>query len=80
MVLTLSKRQIFESSKRKEFADDRFKFDENGSKFSKPAKNTVGKGEVALYEQFLLFPPCFQKICNTVLNWFCKMFYCLVKS
>ena len=22
--------------------------------------NTVGKGEIARYEQFLLFPPCFQ--------------------
>ena len=24
-------------------------------------ENTVGKGEVAHYEQFLLFPQCFQK-------------------
>ena len=24
-------------------------------------KNTVGKGEIARYEQFLLFPQCFQK-------------------
>ena len=27
-------------------------------------ENTVGKGEVAHYEQFLLFPQCFQKICT----------------
>ena len=27
----------------------------------KRAENTVGKGEIALYEQFLLFPQCFQK-------------------
>ena len=26
-------------------------------------KNTVGKGEIARYEQFLLFPQCFQKTC-----------------
>ena len=26
-------------------------------------ENTVGKGEIALYEQFLLFPQCFQKAC-----------------
>ena len=26
-------------------------------------KNTVGKGEIACYEQFLLFLPCFQKAC-----------------
>ena len=24
-------------------------------------ENTVGKGEIACYEQFLLFPQCFQK-------------------
>ena len=26
-------------------------------------ENTVGKGEIARYEQFLPFPPCFQKAC-----------------
>ena len=26
-------------------------------------KKTVGKGEIARYEQFLLFPQCFQKAC-----------------
>ena len=36
-----------------------FKFDENGRKFSKRVENTVGKGEIARYEQFLLFPQCF---------------------
>ena len=25
-------------------------------------KNIVGKGEIARYEQFLLFPQCFQKL------------------
>ena len=25
-------------------------------------ENIVGKGEIALYEQFLLFPQCFQKL------------------
>ena len=42
-----------------------FKFDENGRKFSKGIQNTVGKGEIAHNEQFLLFPQCFQKICAT---------------
>ena len=28
---------------------------------SKWVENTVGKGEIARYEQFLLFPQCFQK-------------------
>ena len=49
----------------KEFADDNFKFDENGGMFSKREENTVGIGEIARYEQFLLFPQCFQKTCNT---------------
>ena len=32
-------------------------------KLSKWVENTVGKGEIARYEQFLLFPLCFQKAC-----------------
>ena len=55
------KRQILDSSKLKEFADDNFKFDENGRKFSEWVENTVGKGEISRYEQFLLFSQCFQK-------------------
>ena len=47
----------------KEFADDNFKFDENSRKLSKRVENTVGKGEIAHYEQFLLFSQCFQKAC-----------------
>ena len=61
---TLSQTTNFiDSSKLKEFADD-IKFDENGKKFSKKIENTLGKGEIALYEQFLLFPQCFQKTCT----------------
>ena len=51
------------SSKLKEFADDNFKFDENGRKLSKQVENTVGKGEIACYEQLLFFLQCFQKAC-----------------
>ena len=47
----------------KEFSDDNFRFDENGRKLSKREENIVGKGEIARYEQFLLFPQCFQKAC-----------------
>ena len=54
---------MLDSSKLKEFADDNFKFDENGRKLSKEVENTVGKGEIARYEQFLLFPQCFQNDC-----------------
>ena len=34
----------------------------NGIQLSDWVENIVGKGEVACYEQFLLFPPCFQKL------------------
>ena len=47
----------------KQSADDNLKFDENSRKFPKRLENTVGKGEIARYEQFLLFPQCFQKAC-----------------
>ena len=45
------------------YTDNNFKFDENGSKLSKWVENTVGQGEIACYEQFLIFPQCFQKAC-----------------
>ena len=48
----------------KEFADDNFKSDEDRREFSRRIENTVGKGEIARYEYFLLFPQCFQKACT----------------
>ena len=48
-------------SKLKQSADDNFEFDENTRKYSERVENTVGKREIACYEQFLLFPQCFQK-------------------
>ena len=57
--------KILDWFKLKEFADDNFDFNENGRKFSERVENTVGKGEIARYEQFLLFPQCFQKTCTT---------------
>ena len=38
-----------------------FEVDKNGKKFTKRVENTVGKGEIARDEQFLLFSHCFQK-------------------
>ena len=64
MVKPFPKRKILDSSKLKEFAANNFKVDENGRKFSKWIENTVGKGEIDCYEQFLLFPDCFQKTCT----------------
>ena len=54
---------MLDFSKVKEFADDNFKFEENGSKISKWVENIAGKGEIACYKQFLLFSQCFQKAC-----------------
>ena len=62
--LTFAKQQVLDSSKLKEFADNKFKFDEDGRKFSKWIKKTLGKREVPHYEQLLPFPQCFQKTCN----------------
>ena len=42
-------------------ANYNFNFDENGRKFSKRVENSVGKGKIACYKQFLLYPQCFQK-------------------
>ena len=47
----------------KQSAEDNFEFDVNSRKFSNLVENTVGKGEIARYEQFLLFPQCLQKAC-----------------
>ena len=61
MMLTLSQTTNFRSSKLKEFADDNFKFNKYGRKFSKRVENTLGNGEIARYEQFILFLQCFHK-------------------
>ena len=63
MFLLFPKGQILDSSKLKEFADDNFKFVENGRKLSKPLQNTVGKGEIARYEQFLLSSLLSKELC-----------------
>ena len=60
---SITRRQILDWSKLKQSADDNIKFDENIRKFFKWIENTMGKGEIACYEQFLLFPQCFQKAC-----------------
>ena len=44
---------------------------------NKPFENTVGKGEIARYEQFLLFPQCFLPIwitfCHFRQIWNCRL-------
>ena len=45
----------------KEMVNNILKFDENGGMFVKGVENTVGKEEIARYEQFLHFSKGFQK-------------------
>ena len=61
MGLSFPQWQILNFSKLKYFAENNFKFDENVWRFSQLVENTVGKGEIAHYEQILLFLQCFQK-------------------
>ena len=53
--------KILDWSKLKHSADDNFEFDINSRNFSKLVENTGGKGEIAHYKQFLLFPTVFLK-------------------
>ena len=64
LVQPFPKQQILGPSKLKEFADNNIKLDENRRMFSKWVENTAGKGEIARYAQFFLFPQCFQKTCT----------------
>ena len=61
--LTLSQTSNFRLFQTERVCRRHFKFDENGREFSKWLENTVEKGEIACYKQFLLFPQCFQKTC-----------------
>ena len=60
--LTLYQMTKFRLFQAQSVADDNFKLDGNGRKFSKRVENTVGKGEIDHYEQFFLFPQYFLKI------------------
>ena len=50
--LSCNRLQILDSSKLKEFADDNFKFDENGRRLSKQVENIVGKAELLVTSNF----------------------------
>ena len=63
--LTLSQTTHFRQLQTERICRQQFQFDENGRIFSKRVKNTVGKGEFACFEQFILFPHCFQKTSNS---------------
>ena len=58
--MLFTRRQILDSSKLKEFADDNFKFDENGRKLSKRVENT-GKRINCSLRAIYPFPTVFSK-------------------
>ena len=51
------------SANASKFGKAKILLSENSKKLPKRVENTVGKGEITRYEQFLLFPHCFQKAC-----------------
>ena len=56
------KRQILNSSKLKVFADNNFKLEGNGRKFSKRVENTVEKAEICLLRAISPFPSVFKRL------------------
>ena len=62
--LTLYQITNFRLIRIKRFCGRQLLFGKTGRQFSDRVENTVGKGEIARYEQFLLFPQCFQKTCT----------------
>ena len=62
------KRQVLNSSKLKDFADDNFIFDENSRKISKRVENTMGKGEIARFEQFSVSHGVFKRLVDLLLT------------
>ena len=60
--LTITRRKIVDSSKLKEFANDNFKFDENGRKLSKRVENTVGRREIARTSNFSFSYSVFKRL------------------
>ena len=53
---TISNTTNFTLVQTEAFSEENWEFDENTQKFSNRVEITVGKGEIARYERFLLFP------------------------
>ena len=58
----MTRRQILDSSKLKEFADDSFKFDENERKLSKRVENTGGKKKLLVMSNFSFSHSVFKRL------------------
>ena len=80
LVQFFTKQQILDFTKQKELADDKFKFNEIGSKFLKWVENTVGKGEIAESRTISPFPTVFSVFKRFVLQTRKKTRACLGKG
>ena len=58
----ITRRQILDSTKLKEFADDNFKLMKMVKSSPKVEENIVEKGEIARYEQFLFSHSVFKRL------------------
>ena len=58
----MTRRQILDSSKLKDFADNNLKLEGNGGKLFKPVK-TLWEKEKLLIMSIFSFSQCFQKVC-----------------
>ena len=56
--------RILDMTKLEAFADDKLNVAKMMIYLFNWVENTVGKGENAGYQHFLLFPQCFQKTCT----------------
>ena len=63
--LTLSQTTNFRLFQMLRLCRQQFQIGRKWQNVIKKGRNTVGKGEIAGYKQFLLFPQCFQKTCST---------------
>ena len=61
--LTLSQTTKFRLFQTERVCRQQFQIRRKGINLFKQVENTVEKGEISCYEQFLLFPQCFQKTC-----------------
>ena len=62
---SLPNNKILDQSKLKALADDKINVTEKLKFVSGRVENSMGKGENAGYQHFLLFPQCFQKVSYT---------------
>ena len=72
--------KIVEVTKLKAFADDKLNIAKMMNSLFDRVENTVGKGENAGYQHFLLFLQCFPRVAKKCIPWVAKSRDCVVKG